>query len=93
MSSRAQRGDLGREVLTKMKERLLRKLAMTVILCHREERSDLAILAQAKTEKRDCFAGYPVIASLFLCHRERSVAISLFCAGQNSKERLLRASQ
>ena len=62
------------------KARLLRRLAMTVILCHREERGDLSCAAQAKTEKRDCFAGYPVIASLFLCHRERSVAISIvFC--------------
>ena len=57
VSSRAQRGDLSFQRWPTPKERLLRRLAMTKLSCHREERSDLAFPEQANREKRDCFAG------------------------------------
>ena len=67
------------------KERLLRRLAMTVILCHREGRSDLGCPGLANNQKRDCRAALamtnaPVIA--------RNVAISVVRGWSNQKREI-----
>ena len=65
----------------KAKARLLRRLAMTKLSCHREERGDLGLSERAR-QKRDCFAGSP------LCVIERNEAISPFRGWETEKREI-----
>ena len=85
------------------KERLRRRLAL---VCHREERSDLAFSELANSKKRDCRASLAMTRWVRLRRREfcqrplagsrgcsviaRNEAISPFRAGKQTKERLRR---
>ena len=64
-------------------------LQARIFMSSRAQRGDLGFLRRTKQKRRDCFAGshFHVIASAaLLCHRERSVAISVVAAGKEKRE-------